>query len=290
MRNTLLILDGNNYLKRHDSVSPLTFNGMRTGGIKGVMSSMNQLMRAYQPTDCALVFDAIGRNFRHDLYPEYKGERTVDSDPDHSMVQQQKIYCLKIGREYGWNPIMTPGVEADDVIGTLSTNHKGPVVIASNDKDFSGLVSERVKLHKETGQNVQLFGPDELMERYGITPDRFIEYLMLVGDAVDNVKGCNDVGHDTAVKWLKRYRSLEHLIDCAEDLTKHQYKNLMEFEKRMPLVRQLITLKCDVPEAIALDTRIKRPNTEKLYDLLRSVGFHAEVAYIKSGLYYSPAR
>ncbi|HSD37059.1 MAG TPA: DNA polymerase I [Rhodocyclaceae bacterium] len=249
---TLLLVDGSSYLYRAFHALPDLRNsqGEPTGALRGVLNMLRVLRETYKATHAACVFDAKGKTFRDDWYPEYKATRA--SMPEDLALQIAPIHaCVKA---MGWPLIMQEGVEADDVIGTLSriASEQGyEVIISTGDKDMAQLVNANVRLIN-TMSNETL---DEagVLAKFGVPPNRIIDYLALMGDTVDNVPGVAKCGPKTAVKWLQEYGSLDNVVANADNIKGVVGENLRKALDFLPLGRKLVTIVNDVPLAQGLD-------------------------------------
>ncbi len=217
--------------------------GFPTGAMYGVLNMLRKLRNDY-PSDYSLcVFDAKGKTFRDDWYPEYKATRA--HMPDDLVLQIEPLY--KMIEATGWNICAIEGVEADDVIGTLALqagNDGVECVVATGDKDLAQLVNEHVTLIN-TMNNETLDIPG-VIAKFGVPPERIIDLLTLTGDTVDNVPGVEKVGPKTAVKWLNQYGTLDDIITNADKVSGVVGENLRKALEWLPLSRRLITVKCDV--------------------------------------------
>ena len=194
----------------------------------------------------AVVFDSKSKNFRHQLYPAYKANRTVM--PNDLQVQIQPLFTTI--RALGLPLIVVEGVEADDVIATLATQaqqHNMPVLISTGDKDLAQLVNAQVTLINTMSQ--QILDIAGVKDKFGVTPKQMIDYLALVGDSSDNIPGVPKVGPKTAASWLTQYHSLDNLIKNADNISGKVGENLRAHIDEILLGRQLITVKTDVPIA-----------------------------------------
>ena len=241
---TLLLVDGSSFLYRAFHAMPDLRNrhGEPTGAIYGVLNMLRRLRKDYPADYSACVFDAKGKTFRDDWYPEYKAHRP--SMPD-DLVQQIEPLHQAIAAS-GWNILMLDGVEADDVIGTLAQQSQDGMrcVIATGDKDLAQLVNERVTLiNTMSNETLDIAGVNA---KFGVPPERIVDYLTLVGDPVDNVPGVEKVGPKTAVKWLTQYGTLDNLVQHAGEIGGVVGENLRKALDWLPQARRLITVKCDV--------------------------------------------
>ena len=214
---TLLLVDGSSYLYRAFHALPDLRNaaGEPTGAIRGVLSMLRVLEADYKSDFRAVVFDARGKTFRDDWYPEYKAHRP--SMPEDLAAQVEPLHeCI---RAAGWPLLMISGVEADDVIGTLSKQAAAAgidCVISTGDKDLAQLVDGHVTL-VNTMSNETL-DPAGVKAKFGVPPERIVDYLALVGDTSDGVPGVSKVGPKTAVKWLDAYGSLDAIVAHANEI------------------------------------------------------------------------
>jgi DNA polymerase I len=270
---TLLLVDGSSYLYRAFHAMPdlRSPTGEPTGAIQGVLNMLRRLRADYPSDYSACVFDAKGKTFRDDWYPEYKANRP--SMPPELAAQIEPLH--KAIAAFGWNIIMVDGVEADDVLGTLAhqaTQGGSKCVISTGDKDLAQLVNSQVTLIN-TMSNETL---DEagVLGKFGVPPERIVDYLTLIGDTVDNVPGVHKCGPKTAVKWLSQYGTLDNLIAHAGEVGGAVGENLRSALEWLPQGRRLITVKCDVPLAAHYDELIAPPqDSEQLRALLQSFGF-----------------
>ena len=269
----LLLVDGSSFLYRAFHAMPDMRNaeGFPTGAMYGVLNMLRKL-RADYPADYSLcVFDAKGKTFRDDWYPEYKATRA--RMPDDLALQIEPLHQLI--RANGWNIAMIDGVEADDVIGTLAqqAGQDGvQCIIATGDKDLAQLVNEQVSLiNTMSNETLDVAG---VIAKFGVPPERIVDLLTLTGDTVDNVPGVEKVGPKTAVKWLTQYDTLESVIAHADEIKGVVGDNLRKSLEWLPQARRLITVKCDVPLAQHYN-ELTQPamDTECLRELYQRYGF-----------------
>ncbi len=244
MQNTLLLVDGSSYLYRAFHALPDLRgpDGSPTGAMHGMVNMLRRLRIDYPAAYIACVFDAKGKTFRDDLYPQYKAQRA--SMPEDLARQIEPIH--EAVRAMGWPILMVEGVEADDVIGTLAVQAAAAgmhTVVSTGDKDLAQLVNPQVTLIN-TMSNETL---DEagVLAKFGVRPERIIDYLSLIGDTVDNVPGVSKCGPKTAVKWLTQYDSLEGVIENAASIGGAVGENLRQALDWLPQARALITVKTD---------------------------------------------
>ncbi|WP_343730033.1 DNA polymerase I [Duganella sp.] len=244
MQNTLLLVDGSSYLYRAFHALPdlRSPDGHPTGAMHGMVNMLRRLRADYPAAYIACVFDAKGKTFRDDMYPEYKATRA--SMPDDLRLQIEPIH--EAVKAMGWPILMVEGVEADDVIGTLSVEaYKAGmnVVVSTGDKDLAQLVNDKVMLiNTMTNEKMDEAG---VLAKFGVPPNRIIDYLTLIGDTVDNVPGVSKCGPKTAVKWLSAYESLDGIIANADKITGAVGQNLRDALEWLPKGRELITVKLD---------------------------------------------
>ncbi len=241
---TLLLIDGSNYLYRafHGLPDLRTGQGEPTGAIKGFANMLQMIKSMIKPDLAAVVFDAPGQTFRSDIYAEYKANRPpmpedlrVQVGPIHEMINAQ-----------GWPLLIVPGIEADDVIGTLAVRARDQgmkVFIATGDKDMSQLVNDEVVVVNTMTKVV--LDREGVKEKFGVRPDQIVDYLTLMGDAVDNVPGIYKCGPKTAAKWINDYDTLENLIEHAGEIKGKAGEYLRDGLDFLPTAKTLVTIKTD---------------------------------------------
>ncbi|MHB1618692.1 MAG: DNA polymerase I [Sulfuricella sp.] len=270
---TLLLVDGSSYLYRAFHALPDLRNRHNepTGAIYGVLNMLRRLHKDYSADYSACVFDAKGKTFRDDLYPQYKAHRPPM--PDDLVRQIEPLH--EAIRAMGWPLLMVDGVEADDVIGTLAElawKQGIRTVISTGDKDMAQLVNSHVSL-VNTMSNEKL---DEagVATKFGVPATRIVDYLALVGDAVDGVPGVDKVGPKTAVKWLAQYGSLDNLIAHANEIGGVVGENLRNTLDWLPKGKELVTIKCDVALPVKLTELGPQPqDTPRLIELFEHCEF-----------------
>jgi len=270
---TLLLVDGSSFLYRAFHAMPDLRNrhGEPTGAIYGVLNMLRKLRHDY-PADYSLcVFDTKGKTFRDDWYPEYKAHRP--SMPDDLALQIEPLHQAIAAA--GWNILAQEGVEADDVIGTLvqqAAQDGAHSIVATGDKDLAQLVNAHVTL-VNTMSNETLDVPG-VNTKFGVPPERIVDYLTLTGDVVDNVPGVEKVGPKTAVKWLAQYGTLDNLLQHAEEIGGVVGENLRKAIDWLPQARRLLTVKCDVQLPVAYSELVPpSPDKEKLRNLFERFEF-----------------
>lgn len=241
----LILIDGSSYLFRaYHALPPLTTTkGQATGAIKGVINMVRSLIKEYPDSPIAVVFDAKGKTFRSDIYKEYKAHRPPM--PDDLRSQIEPIH--EIIKAMGLPLIVVPGVEADDVIGTLAkqaTELKRDTLISTGDKDLAQLVNDHITLLNT--MNKEVLDIEGVKTKFGLAPEQIIDYLGLMGDKSDNIPGVPSVGPKTAVKWLDQYGTAEGLIEHADEIKGKVGEKLRENIEQLRLSRELATIKLDV--------------------------------------------
>lgn len=252
MTSPLILVDGSSYFFRaFHALPPLTNSkGQPTGAIYGVVNMVKRLIKDYQSERVVVIFDAPGKTFRNDWYPEYKAHRPP-TPPDLSSQFKPMVDVLKA---MGLPLLIIDGVEADDVIGTLAclaSACQQPVIISTGDKDMAQLVNEHVTLIN-TMTN-QLLDTTGVKDKFGVMPAQIIDYLTLVGDSADNIPGVTKCGPKTAVKWLEQYQTLDNLLANSATITGKIGEYLREAQAHLPLSKQLVTIKTDVPLPLTLE-------------------------------------
>jgi DNA polymerase-1 len=275
----LLLVDGSSYLYRAYHALPDLRgpNGFPTGALHGMVAMMKKAVQDVKPSHAVCVFDAPGKTFRDDWYPEYKAQRSPMPEP---LVQQiEPIH--EVVKLLGWPVMMVEGVEADDVIGTLSclaAKAGQKVIISTGDKDLAQLVNEHVTLiNTMSNEKLDVAG---VTEKFGVPPERIVDYLTLMGDAVDNVPGVEKVGPKTAAKWIAEYGSLDGVMQAADKVKGVAGENLRKALDWLPMGRKLVTVKtdCDFAEHVpgwpALGSLALKPiDREALLEFYNRYGF-----------------
>ncbi|MDP6078504.1 MAG: DNA polymerase I [Arenicellales bacterium] len=273
MTKKLVLVDGSSYLYRAYHAMPdlTTSSGETTGAIYGVINMLRRQMKEHPSDYLVVIFDAPGKTFRDDIYPAYKANRPPmpndlrsQIEPTHDVIQAMGIPLLSVA-----------AVEADDVIGTLSTTATAMAIdtdIMSGDKDFAQLVGKRVRLiDSMKGETYDTAG---IKVRFGVEPEQMVDYLTLVGDAVDNVPGVPKVGPKTAMRWLETYRTLDNLVAHAEEIKGKVGDNLRQSLEQLALSRELVTIKTDVElEVTPKDLMQSTPDEDRLRALFSRLEF-----------------
>ncbi|WP_027456816.1 DNA polymerase I [Dechloromonas agitata] len=243
----LLLVDGSSYLYRAFHALPDLRNqaGEPTGALYGVLNMLRRLQSDYKADYKAVVFDPRGKTFRDDWYPEYKSHRPPM--PDDLARQIEPIHAAI--KAAGWPVIMIDGVEADDVIGTLATQAAATdidTLISTGDKDLTQLVGPKIRWYNTMSN--ELLDEAGVEAKFGVPPERIVDYLALVGDAVDGVPGVQKCGPKTAVKWLTQYGTLDNLVANADAVSGVVGQNLRDHLGFLPLGKKLVTVVCDLPD------------------------------------------
>jgi DNA polymerase I len=278
----LVLIDGSSYLFRaFHALPPLTApDGSPTGALFGIVNMLRATLKE-NPDYVAFVVDASGPTFRDELYPEYKATRSAMPDDLRAQVEPM----MQIVEALGFPVLRVPGVEADDVIGTLAVQAHAqgiPVTISTGDKDFAQLVRPGITLtNTMTGSVLDEAG---VVAKFGVRPDQIVDYLALMGDTVDNIRGVDKCGPKTAAKWLGEYGTLDAVMANAGNIGGKIGENLRAVLDRLPLNRVLVTIKQDValeqgPQALKLKPR----HVDQLAELYARYGFHAALRELTSG-------
>ncbi len=274
----IILIDGSSFLFRayHALGSQgglSTRDGQPTHAVFGVANMLKSLIKECQPEHIAMVMDAKGKTFRHEMYADYKANRPPMPDD----LRVQLAYLLKLIPAMGLPLVSIEGVEADDVIGTLSKQavEKGfHVMIVSSDKDLAQLVNDKVVM-VDTMKKSRL---DEagVLDKFGVRPDQIIEYLALMGDASDNIPGVPKVGPKTAVKWLNQFGSLDELVKRADEVGGKVGESLRDNLDSLSISRTLATIKCDVDTGLQFDQlQMGDPEIDQLRTLYTELEFRS---------------
>ncbi|MFI4979832.1 MAG: DNA polymerase I, partial [Nevskiales bacterium] len=279
----LILIDASGWLFRaYHALPPLTTaRGEHTGGVLGMANMLRRLLRDYAPEEIAVVFDAPGKTFRDEIYSEYKANR--DATPEDLSSQFPMI--AELVQAMGLPLLAIVGVEADDVIGTLATQADAAgkdVLIVTSDKDLAQLVNQRISL-LDTMKNRRM-DPAGVVEKFGVPPERIIDYLTLVGDTSDNIPGVPLVGPKTAAKWLVEHGSLDTIIERADQIKGKAGENLRASLHQIPMARQLATIRCDVELPLRFDQlHPAAPDVDKLAGLYRRFEFRRLLEELEAG-------
>ncbi|MBN3757588.1 DNA polymerase I [Paraburkholderia sp. Tr-20389] len=274
---TLLLVDGSSYLYRAYHAMPDLRgpDGGPTGALYGIINMLRRMRKEVTAEYSACVFDAKGKTFRDDWYPQYKANRP--SMPEDLAKQIEPIHVAV--RSLGWPLLMIDGVEADDVIGTLAKRAEARgmnVIVSTGDKDLAQLVTDHVTLiNTMTNEKLDREG---VVAKFGVPPERIVDYLSLIGDTVDNVPGVEKCGPKTAIKWLTQFDTLDGIVAHADEIKGAVGDNLRRALDFLPMARKLVTVEtdCDLTEHVISfeDTLPTRPEArEELRDVFTRHGF-----------------
>jgi len=271
---TIYLLDGSSYIHRayHAIRNLQNANGFPTNAIFGFTQMLLKLLSDKNPERMAVVFDAKGPTFRHDLYEDYKANRPPM--PDDMAVQLP--FIRKVVKNLGLAMLQESGYEADDIIGTLTRVGESEgfhVVVISGDKDFRQLIRPRVSMWDTMKDKVTDY--DSLKTAYGFEPEKFIDVMGLSGDSSDNIPGVRGVGEKTAVSLVQEFGSLEGVFESLDKITKKKLKENLSASRDVALLsRKLVTIECFVPIPTDLDKiKVGEPIREELADIFRELEF-----------------
>ena len=271
----LILIDGSSYLYRaYHALPPLmSSKNQPTGAIRGVISMVKKILIDHPNSPLAVIFDAKGKTFRHEMYKEYKANRPPM--PEDLVEQIEPIN--QIIEALGIKLLSIQGVEADDVIGTLAQEASEAgidTVISTGDKDMTQLVNKHIKVVNT--MNSELLDEKGVEKKFGVRPELIIDYLALVGDSSDNVPGVEKVGPKTAVKWLIEYGNLDEIIKNADKISGKVGENLRNGLDQLLLSKELVTIKKDVPLEIGVhDLTVGKEDRKLLEDIYTELEFKA---------------
>ena len=255
--------------------------GMNTSAIMGFVNTLDEVLEKEQPTHIGVAFDPSGPTFRHEAYPQYKAQREETPEAIRTAVP----YIKKILTAYRIPILETPGFEADDVIGTLSTQADAagiPTFMMTPDKDYAQLVTENVRMYRPSlgKQDAEILGPAEVKAKYGLTDCRqVIDMLGLMGDAADNIPGCPGVGEKTAQKLIQQFGSVESLLERSGELKGAIQQKVEENREQIQFSKWLATIKTDVPIQLDMESlKTEEPDLEALRQLYEELEFRALLA------------
>ena len=272
-----VLVDGSYFLFRaFHALPPLTTStGLQTNAIRGAISAIQKLMRRIQPTHMAVIFDTPEPTFRHELSPIYKGDRP--SMPDE--LAQQIPYLHALIRALGIPLHMLPGAEADDIIGTLAKRAEAAghqVLISTGDKDMAQLVTDKVTL--EDSFKDKPMDVNGVIEKFGVRPDQIIDYLTLMGDASDGIRGVPGVGAKTAAKLLNEYGSIGGILENVDNIKGKVGQNLKDNVEGIALDHQLASIVIDLDLNITYeDLKLTDPNVDVLRNLYTELEFRNQL-------------
>ena len=282
----LLLVDGSSYLYRAFHAMPDLRNsqGFPTGAIQGMVNMMRRARTELDADHIACVFDTKGKTFREEMYPEYKANRS--SMPEDLALQIESIH--QVVKALGWPVLAVEGIEADDVIGTLAKQAKAQnwtVLISTGDKDLAQLVEPGISLINTMTE--ERLDTDGVIAKFGVPPDRIVDYLSIMGDAVDNVPGVPKAGPKTAVKWLNEFGTLDELMRRADEVKGVVGENLRATLEWLPKARELVTVKidCDLKDhLIGLhELHAKEEDKDALRELFTQFGFKSLLRDLDKG-------
>ncbi|HDU7918782.1 TPA: DNA polymerase I [Serratia marcescens] len=290
--NPLILVDGSSYLYRaYHAFPPLTNSaGEPTGAMYGVLNMLRSLLLQYQPSHVAVVFDAKGKTFRDDLFAEYKSHRPPM--PDDLRAQIEPLHSMV--KAMGLPLLVTPGVEADDVIGTLALEAEKAghaVLISTGDKDMAQLVTPNVTLINT--MNNTILGPQEVCDKYGIPPELIIDFLALMGDSSDNIPGVPGVGEKTAQALLQGIGGLDALYGNLENIATLSFRGAKTMAAKLEqnkevayLSYKLATIKTDVElDLTCADLTVSEPDVDTLQQLFKQYEFKRWLADVEAGVW-----
>ena len=285
-KHRLLLIDGSSYLYRAFHAMPDLRNGAGdpTGAIYGMVNMMRRARSEIQADHIACIFDAKGKTFRDEMYPEYKAHRSPM--PEDLVKQIEPIHALV--KALGWPVLVVSGVEADDVIGTLACQASQAgweTIISTGDKDLAQLVNSSVSLiNTMTDERLDI---DGVIAKFGVPPERIVDYLSIIGDTVDNVPGVPKAGPKTANKWLAEFGDLDNLMANADQVKGVVGENLRAALNWLPQARQLITVKtdCDLSSHVPrLDELHAKPeDSQLLRELFERYAFKTWLREVEQG-------
>ncbi|OZG74256.1 DNA polymerase I [Hahella sp. CCB-MM4] len=279
----IILVDGSSYLFRaYHALPKLTSSKSHpTGAIRGVVSMLRRLQQDYPNSKVVVVFDAKGKNFRHEMFPDYKANRPPM--PEDLACQIAPIH--EIIRAMGLPLLVVEGVEADDVIGTLAqeATDKGlDTIISTGDKDMAQLVSDHVSLINTMTET--FMDRQGVIEKFGVPPELIIDYLALIGDTVDNIPGVPKCGPKTAVKWLNEIGPLPTIMEKADTVKGKIGENLRNSLEQLPLSKELATIKLDVELSENLeDIQPTDTDVASLLALYKEYEFKGWIRELESG-------
>jgi len=276
----LMLVDGSFYIYRsYFALPPLTTrSGQPTGAVKGALNALQKLLKQYQPTHCAVIFDTGGPTFRHEMSADYKAHRPPT--PDDLKSQFEPLQNLV--RAMGIPVVMLEGVEGDDLLGTLAVmaaGHGHDVLISTGDKDMAQLVNDRITIINPFSEKTPIQDAAGVLEKFGVRPDQIIDYLALVGDASDGIAGVQGVGPKTAAKWLQTYDNLDNLIANADKLTGKVGETFRNSQETLALARKLATIHSNLHLQMGMDDLRRRDSDrEALTELYKTLEFSGLLA------------
>ncbi|MGI9482667.1 MAG: DNA polymerase I [Hyphomicrobiales bacterium] len=273
------LVDGSSYIFRaYHALPPLTrkSDGLPVGAVSGFCNMLNRLLRESKdddaPSHLAVIFDYSSKSFRNEIFPDYKAHRPEapeDLRPQFGIIRQAT-------RAFNVPCIEMEGFEADDLIATYARQAEeagATVKIVSSDKDLMQLITPHIVMYDQMKDRV--FGSDEVVEKFGVGPEKMIDLQAMAGDSVDNVPGVPGIGVKTAAQLLEEYGDLDTLLERAGEIKQNKRReNLIEFADQARLSRDLVTLKTDVPVEVPLgEFGVANPNASELIGFLKAMEF-----------------
>ena len=277
------LIDGSGYIFRaYYALPPLSrkSDGLPTGAVSGFCSMLFKLLENarsddsnHKPTHFAVIFDSARKNFRNDIYKEYKANR---SEAPEDLVPQFE-YIRKSVKAFNLPSIELPNYEADDLIATYAkqiTDAGARVTVISSDKDLMQLVSDNIRLYDP--MKSKILGEKEVIEKFGVKPHQVIDVQSLAGDSSDNIPGVPGIGIKTASELISKYKTLDTLLKKAQEIPQNKRRETLLANKDKALLsRKLVTLKDDAPVKDDLNSfLLKEVQKDKLYDFLREMEFN----------------
>ena len=266
-----IIIDGSSYLYRAFYALPnlKTSSGLHSGAIHGFANMLNRILNEFKPKHLLMVFDAKGKNFRHDIYDQYKANRS--SMP--SELSDQTSAIIDLVKAYGITVVQEKGVEADDVIATAVKQfdiENTKTIISSGDKDLAQLVKNNVVLMNNFDSKI--LDQEGVEEKFGVKPKQIFDYLCLVGDASDNIPGVPKVGPKTAVTLLEKYGDLDNIVANSSELKGKLKENIESSTETIELAKKLVALRDDLQLPVQLN-QLQRGSVdeEKLEKIIKNM-------------------
>lgn len=282
MDKKLLLVDGSSYLYRaYYALPPLSApDGTPTGAIYGFVRMLLKLISTFNTPYIAVVFDRPEKTVRHEIYKEYKATRK--ETPNDLQVQIPKI--KEIIKLLGIKILEIPGYEADDIIATLSKkaeNRSFEVIIVTPDKDMNQLIDQHIKIFNPMKE--EIVDTQKVIEKYGVSPQQFIDYLVLVGDSIDNIPGIKGVGPKTAASLLQEFGSIDRILENKDKLKGKLKESFAAVSKEdIQLVRSLVKLHQDIDIPVEIESLKKdKPDLIKLKEIFEKLGFKSLIKEIE---------
>lgn len=282
-----VVVDGSYFLHRTFNAIPQVYSskGIPTNAINGVTSALRKVIRRFQPTHMAVVFDSSDPTFRHLLSPAYKAHRPP-ANPD---MMVQIPYLHRLVKALGIPLVVRPGLEGDDIVGTLATMFSDAgheVIIATGDKDMAQLVGNKIILEDSFKRTI--LDGNRVHDKFGVYPEQMADYLALVGDASDGIAGVSGIGEKTATGLLRKYGTLESIIKHAEEIPGRIGESIRAGLESMPLDKQLSTIVTNLDLGLTLDDlRVGVPDTDELTLIYDELEFNILLENLQRSVSYS---